>query len=180
MIFESTAIDGVWLISVERFSDERGYFAKTWGQDDFAARGLNPHMVVRNVSYNEHAGTLRGMHFQRAPHAEVKLVSCTAGALYDVAIDLRPGSPTLGRWVGAELRPDNGRLVYIPEGFAHGYITLEAHTTVEYLISAFYAPQAAGGVRWDDPSFGIEWPCQPAVINERDRTWPDFQTGSDG
>jgi dTDP-4-dehydrorhamnose 3,5-epimerase len=121
------------------------------------------------------AATLRGMHFQRAPHAEVKLVSCTAGAIFDVAIDLRPDSKTLGKWVAAELRADTGAMLYIPEGFAHGYLSLEPATRVEYLMSAYYAPQAASGVRWNDPAFGIKWPVQPAVMNERDRSWPDFK-----
>ena len=114
------------------------------------------------------------MHFQRAPHAEVKLVSCTAGAIFDVAIDLRPDSKTFGRWVAAELRAETGAMLYIPEGFAHGYLSLEPDTRVEYLMSAYYAPQAAGGVRWNDPAFGIEWPKTPQVMNERDRSWPDF------
>ena len=175
MKFESTEIDGVVLITPERIFDERGFFAKTWGQDDFEALGLNPRVVVRNVSYNTEVRTLRGMHWQQAPHGEVKMVSCTAGALFDVAVDLRPGSPTRGRWVGAELRADTGVMLYIPEGCAHGYLTLEPHTTVEYLISEFYHPESAAGARWDDPAFGIRWPAQPLVMNERDRTWPDLQ-----
>jgi dTDP-4-dehydrorhamnose 3,5-epimerase len=137
--------------------------------------GLLPCMLARNLSYNTLAATLRGMHFQRAPHAEVKLVSCIAGAIFDVAIDLRPDSKTLGKWVAAELRADTGAMLYIPEGFAHGYLSLEPDTRVEYLMSAYYAPQAASGVRWNDPAFGIKWPVQPAVMNERDRTWPDFK-----
>jgi dTDP-4-dehydrorhamnose 3,5-epimerase len=174
MKFQSTEIGGVVLITPERIPDERGFFAQTWGQDDFEAHGLRPPMVARNVSYNRQAGTLRGMHFQRAPHAEVKLVSCLAGAIYDVAIDVRPDSATCRKWVAAELRAETGAMLYIPEGFAHGYLTLEPDTTVEYLMSAYYAPEAAGGVRWDDPSFGIRWPLEPTVMNARDRTWPDF------
>jgi dTDP-4-dehydrorhamnose 3,5-epimerase len=175
MKFESTDIDGVTLITPERIHDERGYFAQSWGQSDFEVHGLRPCMLARNLSYNRSAATLRGMHFQRAPHAEVKLVSCTAGAIFDVAIDLRPDSKTLGKWVAAELRADTGAMLYIPEGFAHGYLSLEPETTVEYLMSAYYAPKAASGVRWDDPFFGIRWPMQPTVMNERDRAWPDFK-----
>jgi dTDP-4-dehydrorhamnose 3,5-epimerase len=174
MIFESTQIPDVVLITPQRFIDDRGYFTQTWGEDEFEAHGLNPRVVARNVSYNVEARTLRGMHFQQAPHAEAKLVCCTLGAIYDVAIDLRPESPTFTRWVGAELRADSGTMLYVPEGFAHGYLSLEPGAIVEYLITAAYAPQAAGGVRWDDPAFGVEWPARPLVINERDRTWPDF------
>ena len=174
MIFESTEIQGVVLIQPERFPDERGYFMQTWGQKDFEAHGLKPPMVARNVSYNQIAGTLRGMHFQRQPHAEVKLVSCLAGAIFDVAIDLRPDSSTYRKWVAAELTAAGGAMLYIPEGCAHGYLALEPDTSVEYLMSAYYAPHAADGVRWDDPAFDINWPREPVVINSRDRTWPDF------
>jgi len=175
MKFESTEIDGVVLITPERIPDDRGFFAQTWGQNDFEAHGLQGCMLARNLSFNHEAGTLRGMHFQRAPHAEVKLVSCMAGSIFDVAIDVRADSPTYCKWVGAELRADTGAMLYIPEGFAHGYLSLEPETRVEYLMSAYYAPQAASGVRWDDPYFGIMWPMQPAVMNERDRSWPDFK-----
>ena len=174
MIFQSTDIDGVVLITPEPIADERGFFAKTWGQDDFEAHGLNTRIVARNLSYNRDRATLRGMHFQHPPHAETKLISCIAGSIFDVAIDLRRDSPTCGRWVGARLRAESGAMLYVPEGFAHGYLTLEPQTTVEYLISEFYAPHAADGVRWDDPTFGITWPLEPEVINQRERTWPDF------
>jgi dTDP-4-dehydrorhamnose 3,5-epimerase len=174
MRFEHTDIDGVILITPERIPDERGYFVKTWGEDDFEAHGL-AHMVARNLSYNRSEGTLRGMHFQHAPHAEAKLICALQGAIYDVALDLRQDSSTYLRWVGKELRAETGDMLYVPEGCAHGFITLEPHTTTEYLISAFYAPQASGGVRWDDPAFDIDWPTQPTVISERDRAWPDFQ-----
>ena len=174
MIFTSTEIQGVVLITPERIPDERGFFVKTWGQDDFSAQGLNPNMVARNVSFNREKGTLRGMHFQREPHVEAKLVSPLVGSIYDVAIDLRSGAPTFGKWVGRELRADIGEMLYVPEGCAHGFITLEPNTTVEYLISAFYAPHAASGVRWNDPAFAIEWPLEPTVISARDRVWPDF------
>jgi dTDP-4-dehydrorhamnose 3,5-epimerase len=174
MLFESTRIPDVVLIRPERIHDDRGYFTKTWGLDDFEAHGLNPRIVARNVSYNAVGHTLRGMHFQRAPHEETKLVTCTRGAIFDVAIDLRPTSSTFCQWVGTELTADNGAMLYIPEGFAHGYLSLSADAIVEYLISEFYAPQAAAGVRWDDPAFGIQWPAEPVVINQRDATYPDF------
>jgi dTDP-4-dehydrorhamnose 3,5-epimerase len=174
MQFESTRIPDVKLVTPERLHDERGYFTKTWGAEDFEAQHLNPRLVARNAAYNRAPGTLRGMHFQDDPHAQAKLVACQRGAIYDVAIDLRPDSATFRQWVGVELRADGDVMLYVPEGFAHGYLTLEPDTLVEYLISEFYAPHVAGGVRWNDPAFAIEWPFEPTVINERDATWPDF------
>jgi dTDP-4-dehydrorhamnose 3,5-epimerase len=174
MRFEHTDIEGVFLITPERIPDERGYFVKTWGEDDFKAHGL-AHMVARNVSYNRREGTLRGMHFQRQPHSEAKLICALTGAIFDVALDLRPESSTHLKWVGKHLRAETGDMLYVPEGCAHGFITLEPETTVEYLISAFYAPQASAGVRWDDPSFGVKWPLEPTVISARDRGWPEFE-----
>jgi len=174
MIFESTDLPGVTLVMPDRFDDERGFLARSWGQDEFESHGLTARMVQRNLSYNRQAGTLRGMHFQRAPHAETKLVSFVAGAVFDVAIDLRRDSPTRGKWFGAELRSDTGQMLYIPEGLAHGFVALEPDTLMEYLISAFYVPAAAGGVRWDDPYFDIRWPIEPTVLSERDRAWPRF------
>src|SRR5438270_3833066 len=160
MIFTTTDIEGVVVITPERIPDDRGFFAKTWGQDDFESFGLNPQMVARNVSYNREKGTLRGMHFQLAPHQEAKLVSPLVGSIYDVAIDLRPESASYLKWVGKELHAETSEMIYIPEGCAHGFVTLEPRIHVEYLISAFYAPHAAGGVRWDDPLFAISWPEQ--------------------
>jgi dTDP-4-dehydrorhamnose 3,5-epimerase len=175
MIFTPTELAGVVLITPERIADERGFFTKTWGVDDFEVNGLNPRMVARNMSYNRWKGTLRGMHFQRAPHSEAKLISAMVGSIYDVALDLRRESPTYGRWVARVLRAETGEMLYIPEGCAHGFMTLESHTVTEYLISAFYAPEASGGVRWDDPAFEIQWPMQPTVLSRRDRSWPDVQ-----
>lgn len=174
MLFTPTEIEGVIAITPERIPDGRGYFAKTWGQDEFEARGLNAQMVARNVSYNRERGTLRGMHFQHAPHAECKLVSVVAGAIWDVALDLREGSPSYRRWVARELRADSGDMLYVPEGLAHGFITLEPDTIVEYMITAFYAPDAADGVLWNDPAFAIDWPMQPTVISDRDQAWPQY------
>lgn len=174
MRFEPTNVQGVVLITPDRFDDERGYLARTWGLDVFEEHGLKAQVVQRNESYNRAAGTLRGLHFQKPPHEEVKIVSCRAGAVFDVAVDLRRQSPTFGQWYGAELSLRNGAVLYVPEGCAHGYLSLEDDSTVEYLISEFYHPEAAGGVRWDDPMFGIRWPRAVEVINERDRTYPDF------
>ncbi len=174
MIFMPTEIPDVVLITPEQLSDDRGFFSRTWGQDVFAEHGLLASLVQRNLSYNRAALTLRGMHFQRPPHAEVKLVSCVTGAIFDVAIDLRADSPTYRRWVGAELTADAGAMLYIPEGCAHGYLTLQPDTSVEYLVSEFYHPESAAGIRWDDPAFGVQWPARPSVIAERDRTYADY------
>jgi dTDP-4-dehydrorhamnose 3,5-epimerase len=174
MIFESTAVSGVVLITPKRMPDQRGFFSVTWAQDEFEAHGLETRVFQRNLAFNHEARTLRGMHFQKDQHAEVKIISCQAGAVYDVALDLRPESPTYRRWTGVELRPETGQLLYVPRGCAHGYLTLEPRSIVEYLISDEYAPHSAGGVRWDDRAFAIEWPAEPLVMNERDRTWPDF------
>jgi dTDP-4-dehydrorhamnose 3,5-epimerase len=174
MRFQETTLQGVLLISPDHFEDERGFLERTWGQDVFEERGLHTRMVQRNVSYNRAVGTLRGMHFQREPYPEVKLISCMAGAVYDVAIDIRPDSATYGKWFGAELRQDNGLMLYIPKGCAHGYLSLVPDSTVEYLISEFYHPEVAGGIRWDDPFFNVRWPIEPSVVNARDATYPDF------
>lgn len=176
MIFTETPLPGVFVVALEAIEDERGSFARTFSAEDFAAQGLDPAVVQCSVSFNLRAGTLRGMHYQEAPHAESKLVRCSRGAIFDVAVDLRPESPTYCGWFGIELTPDNGRMLYIAEGLAHGFQTLADATEVQYQISREYVPSAAGGVRWDDPAFGIEWPrAQPGLtISERDRTYPDF------
>jgi dTDP-4-dehydrorhamnose 3,5-epimerase len=176
MRFEASTIAGVVLVRADVHADERGSFARTWDRDEFAAHGLNGRVVQRNLSYNHAAATLRGLHFQRSPHAEAKLVSCLAGALFDVAVDLRPESPTFREWIGVELRAVSGTLLYIGEGCAHGFITLEPDTAVEYLMSELFHADSASGVRWNDPAFRIQWPCEPRVISERDRAWPDFAT----
>lgn len=175
MIFTETKLPGVFLVEPERFEDERGFFAQSWTQRDFEGRGLDARLVECNISYNKRRGTLRGMHFQTAPHAQGKLVRCTAGAIYDVAIDLRPTSPTFKQWMAAELTARNRLMLFVPEGFAHGYQTLEDETEVFYQVTDVYAPEYAGGVRWNDPAFGVRWPdVGERVINERDRTYPDF------
>jgi dTDP-4-dehydrorhamnose 3,5-epimerase len=174
--FVGTPIAGVHVVELERHEDERGFFARTWCRDELAAAGLNAELAQCSLSRNAASGTLRGMHYQRAPHEEAKLVRCTRGAIYDVALDLRPDSATCGRWFAAELDATDGRALFIPEGCAHGFQTLVDDTDVLYAISTPYAPDAAAGVRWDDPAFGIVWPDAPErTISSRDREWPDYE-----
>lgn len=175
MIFTETKLSGAFIVEPERFSDERGFFARTWCQREFAAHGLSVALVQCNVSVNTRRGTLRGMHYQSAPHAEVKLVRCTAGAIYDVIIDLRPASPTFTQWVAVELTAANQRALYIPEGMAHGFQTLADHSEVFYQMSEFYYPDLACGVRWDDPAFGVTWPVAERIISVRDAGYGDFR-----
>jgi len=172
MIFKETMLQGAYVIEPELLEDERGFFARMWSHEEFSARGLNPNIVQCNSSYNKLRGTLRGMHYQIPPHEEAKLVRCTAGAIYDVIIDLRPGSPTHSKWIGAELSASNHLMVYVPEGFAHGFQTLEADTEVFYQMSAYYHSESASGLRWDDPAFGIAWPLAISAISARDRSHP--------
>jgi dTDP-4-dehydrorhamnose 3,5-epimerase len=174
MIFEQTVIAGVWLLEPERFEDERGFFARTWDPEEFSSRGLNPAIAQCSVSFNHLGGTLRGLHYQAAPHEEAKLVRCSSGAIFDVALDLRPDSPTYKDWYGAELSAENHLALYIPEGCAHGFLTLADSSEVHYQISAPYSPEAGRGVRWNDPAFGITWPGEVLVINERDGSYADF------
>jgi len=175
MNFTATDVDGVWLIEPERHEDERGFFARTWDAATFEEHGLCPTLAQCSLSYNRRRGTLRGLHYQEAPHAEAKLVRCTAGAIFDVAVDLRRGSPTLGRWVGVDLTSENRSALYAPEGCAHGFLTLTDDAEVAYQISTPYVPSAGRGVRFDDAAFGIEWPAEVVVVNERDRGYPDFE-----
>ncbi|MDQ3918982.1 MAG: dTDP-4-dehydrorhamnose 3,5-epimerase [Acidobacteriota bacterium] len=178
MNFRPTSLCGVYVVEPERFEDERGFVARSFSAAEFAARGIGARLVESNISYNRRRHTVRGMHFQREPFAQAKLVRCTAGAIYDVVIDLRPGSETFGRWEGVELTAGNRRMLYIPEGFAHGFQTLLDETEVFYQVSEVYAPDYAEGVRWDDPAFRVEWPATDGVtINERDRSYPDFRAG---
>ncbi|MHB8531698.1 MAG: dTDP-4-dehydrorhamnose 3,5-epimerase [Solirubrobacteraceae bacterium] len=175
MRFVKTPLAGVWVIEHERLEDERGWFARTFDASEFGSCGMNPAVVQANASYNERAGTLRGMHYQADPHGESKLVRCVRGAIFDVAVDLRDGSPTRGRWHGVELSEQNGRAFYIPAGLAHGFQTLTDGSEVHYLMGDPYVPEAARGVRWDDPAFAIEWPPAPPggrVISERDASYP--------
>lgn len=175
MKFVKLPLAGAFAIDIEPIGDERGSFARTWCEREFAEHGLSTRFVQANVSSNRRAGTLRGMHWQREPHAEAKLIRVTAGAIWDVMVDIRPGSPTYLDYAGLRLDPESGRMAYIPEGFAHGFITLADGTEVAYQMSEFYAPGAAAGARWDDPAFGIEWPLEPAVIAAKDEAWPPFR-----
>ena len=177
MIFNKTEIPGVVIIELESFLDERGAFTRTFDADIFAARGLDPRVVQCNCSFNPRVGTLRGLHYQAGPHAECKLFRCTKGRVYDVAVDLRRDSPTHGHWVGVELSDQNMLCVLVPEGFAHGFQTLEDNSEIQYHSTSPYAPQAACGVRWDDPAFGISWPDPPGgerILSARDRAFPDY------
>jgi dTDP-4-dehydrorhamnose 3,5-epimerase len=166
------AIAGVFLVEPEQIEDERGFFARTYTPEAFAERGIEFPIVQGSLSYNRRRGTLRGVHFQAAPYEEAKLVRCTAGAIYDVALDLRDGSPTRRQWVAVELSAAKHNQLYLPPGVAHGFLTLEDGCAVEYLISSPYVATASRGVRWDDPAFAIEWPFEPVVMNERDRDYP--------
>ena len=168
MIFTETKLKGAFIIDIDALEDERGFFARSWCEDEFREHGLNPRLVQCNISFNKKRGTLRGMHFQVAPFAEVKVVRCTMGALCDVIIDLRPNSPTFKQWVSVELTAENRRALYIPEDFAHGFQTLTDNTEVFYQMSEFFHPECARGVRWNDDAFGIIWPVLDMVISEND------------
>jgi len=174
MLFNPTHLAGALLLEPEQISDERGFFARTWCQHEFADNGLNANLVQCNISYNKARGTLRGMHYQKEPHAEAKLVRCTQGAIYDVIVDLRADSKTFTQWYGAELTAANRKALYIPEGFAHGFITIEDDTEVLYQMSEFFHAECASGARWNDPVFSIQWPIDVKVISERDRNYQEF------
>lgn len=175
MEFTETKLKGAFLIRWKKVEDHRGFFARGWCREEFAQHGLNPDMHQLNVGFSHKKGTLRGMHYQEKPHAEAKFVRCTRGAIFDVIIDLRPGSPSRGEWFGAELDADNGLMLYAPEGFAHGYQTLADGTEMYYMTSAAYASTAARGVRYDDQVFGIQWPLPVGTISEPDQKWPDYR-----
>ncbi|MBF6569633.1 MAG: dTDP-4-dehydrorhamnose 3,5-epimerase [Candidatus Binataceae bacterium] len=174
MKFTETALKGAFVLDPEMIEDDRGFFARTFCRKEFAAYNLNPDLVQCSISFNRQPGTLRGMHYQSAPHAEAKLIRCTRGAIYDVILDLRSHSPTFRRWVAVHLSAENRQMVYVPEGFAHGFQTLEDETEVSYYISEFYSPEHARGVRWNDPAFAIGWPIANPVISVRDQTHPEF------
>lgn len=174
MIFTELKLPGAFAIDLERKEDDRGFFARTFCREEFEAHGLDPNVVQCNVSFNKRKGTLRGMHYQTAPYEESKLVRCTAGKVFDVIIDLRHSSPSFKKYATIELTAENRKMLYIPEGFAHGFQTLEDNTEVFYQMSREYARDHACGVRWDDPAFGIAWPLDERIIIERDRHYPDF------
>jgi len=175
MIFQDIKIRGAFEIQVEAKSDERGFFARTWCQEEFEKSGLNPRLVQCSISFNARKGTLRGMHYQADPYADAKLVRCTQGAIYDVVIDLRADSATFKKWIAVELTAEKRNMIYVPEGCAHGFLTMADKSEVLYQMSEIYNPESARGVRWDDPAFQIVWPAKVKVISERDRTYPDFE-----
>ena len=175
MRLAETPLAGAFVIELDLLRDDRGYFARTFDAAEFARAGLDPAVVQCNTSFNARRGTLRGMHYQADPDGEAKLVRCTRGSIFDVAVDLRPGSATCCRWFGVELSADNGRMLYLPVGMAHGFQTLEEGSDVSYQMSHDYVPERARGVRFDDPAFGIEWPLPDPIVSERDRGFPDFE-----
>ncbi len=174
MIFTETEIPGVYLVELEKIGDERGFFARSFCAEEFARRGLHSQFPQANISFNEARGTLRGLHYQADPKPEPKLVRCTRGSIYDVAVDLRPDSPANLRWVGRVLSSESHAALYVPPGCAHGFVTLEDDSEVSYLMGETYHPDLARGVRWNDEAFAIEWPLEPAVISERDAGYADF------
>ncbi len=174
MKFIPTKLAGAYIVEPELIRDDRGFFARSWCHQEFSQQGLNPHLVQCNISFNAHWGIIRGMHYQAAPHAEVKLVRCTRGSIYDVIIDLRPDSATFKQWISVELTANNHLALYIPAGFAHGFQTLEPETEVFYQMSEFYHPESARGLRWNDPAFGVDWKLEPVMISDRDQSYPDF------
>jgi dTDP-4-dehydrorhamnose 3,5-epimerase len=168
-------LSGACLIELEPVSDDRGYFARTWCAEEFQRLGLNPKLAQCSISWSARRGTLRGLHYQADPHPEAKLVRCCSGAIYDIIVDLRPGSTTYCKWAAAELTSENRKMLYVPEGFAHGFQTLVDNTEVSYQISTSYQPEYARGVRWNDPAFGIEWPISDPILSPRDRSFPDHK-----
>ena len=175
MIFKKTPIPGAFVVDIEPRGDERGFFARGFCQKEFLAHGLNPKIAQANIGVSRQRGTLRGLHYQVPPHAEAKLVRCTAGAVFDVIVDLRPASSSYRKWLGVELTADARRMLYVPEGCAHGYLALAENTEIFYLVSQFYSAGDERGLRWNDPAFGIEWPItQDLVISDKDRRWPDW------
>ena len=174
MEFEPAALEGVWIVHSEPARDERGWFARTFDREAFDAHGIGFDVVHANTSFNARRGTLRGMHWQADPHGERKLIRCVRGAVYDVVVDVRDGSPTRGEWLAVELSEPGERMLYVPEGFAHGFQTLQDASELAYLMSHHYVPEAARGLRFDDPALGIAWPDGPRIVSERDRSHPDF------
>lgn len=174
MKFTETKLPGVFKIDLDKIQDTRGFFARYFCKKEFAEQGLKTKIVQINNSFNTAKGTLRGIHYQAAPYGEVKIVRCFSGALYDVVIDLRIGSPTYLQWLGVELSAANRTMLYIPKGFGHAFITLEHNTEALYLVTEYYTPGHEGGIRWNDPLFNIRWPLEPTIISEKDADWPNF------
>ena len=178
MIFRETPISGAYVIEPERIEDHRGFFARIWCKKELGQRGLETELAQSNIGFSSRRGTLRGLHFQEAPHTEVKIVRCTRGSIFDVIVDLRPDSSSYKRWFGTELSDENGKMIYAPEGCAQGYITLTDNSEMYYHTSDFYHPESASGVRYNDPEFGVVWPVEIAVISQQDKEWPDYSTRS--
>jgi len=174
MLFHETKLKGAFIIEVDKIEDDRGFFGRAWCKKEFELHGLNPNAVQANVAFNRKKGTLRGMHYQIAPFAETKTIRCTSGAIYDVIVDLRPESATFKKWLGVELTKESFRMLYVPEGFAHGYITLVNHTSVHYMVTQYYTPGAERGIPYNDPEINIAWPLRPSVISSRDKNHQPF------
>ena len=174
MIFKETKLKGAFIIEIQKLEDERGFFGRSWCANELKAHGLKINIAQANISFSKKKGTLRGMHCQIDPFQETKLIRCTQGSIFDVIIDLRPDSPTYKQWYGVELSQDNYKMLYVPEDFAHGFITLKDNCEVTYLVTQFYTPNAEGGIRWNDKQFNIQWPLTPVVISEKDKGHPDF------
>lgn len=175
MKFTETKLAGAYIIDLHRLEDDRGFFARTFCTQELEEHGLISDVKQANMSRNPKAGTMRGMHYQVDPYQETKLVRCTRGALYDVIIDLRKDSPTYKEWIGVELSEENGRALFVPRDFAHGFVTLTDDTDAFYIVSQSYVPGAEAGIRWNDPQFGIEWPIEPTLVSDKDANWPDYQ-----
>lgn len=174
MRFSKTGVSGAYVIDVDRIGDSRGYFGRLWCEKELAQFGIACHIAQSNVGFSPKAGTLRGLHYQKPPHQEVKIVRCTRGAVFDIVVDIRPDSPTFREWHGLELNPDNGSMLYVPEGCATGYLTLEDDSEIYYHTTKPYAPDAASGIRYDDPLFKIQWPREVVILSDSDKGWPDF------
>lgn len=177
MNFIQTALNDAYIIDLNKLEDKRGLFARSFCRKEFENQGIEFSVVQSNISFNYYKKTLRGMHYQSKPYSEKKLIRCTRGRIFDVIIDVRPDSSTYMNWVGVELTEKNYRMLYVPKGFAHGFITLEDNTEVTYQMSEFYNPKAGQGIRWDDTAFKIEWPVKPKIISDKDQSWPDFLDG---
>jgi dTDP-4-dehydrorhamnose 3,5-epimerase len=177
MVFKETRLKGAFIIGLEKIADERGFFSRAWCRKEFETHGLNPNIAQCNLSFNAIKGTLRGIHYQIAPYEEAKIIRCINGKVYDVIVDLRPKSPTYLQWISFELSAENRTMLYVPENFAHGYLTLADNSEVFYQVSQFYSPGSEGGIRWDDPSVNIKWPKIPnLIISEKDKKWPNFKS----
>ncbi len=174
MIFKETQFESVYIVELEKHADSRGFFARTWCRNEFEARGLNTQLLQSNIAFSKSRGTLRGLHYQEKPYAEVKLIRCLRGSVYDVIVDLRPESETYKHWLATELTGDDYKMIYVPEGFAHGYQTLEDNTEIFYQVSQMYTPEFERGIRFNDPAFMIQWPDDIRIISDKDLNWKDY------